>query len=206
MHLAHDIASSLGCDCRTDFAGNLYMTFPGTDRTASSVMMGSHLDSVPHGGNFDGAAGVVAGLGVLARLKRLGLQPLRDVTVMAIRAEEMSWFPTHYIGSRAAFGLLPSASLDSVVRRDTGRSLASHMAEEGFEPEKVRAGERAIDPRQVRCFFELHIEQGPALVDTPVSRSESSPAFAATCVTGIAGYAASMTMPAQCPDSLGMTR
>lgn len=166
--LARDIATGLGCECSTDFAGNLYMTLPGTDRGAPSVMIGSHLDSVPHGGNFDGAAGVIAGLGVLARLRRLGRPPMRDVTTMAIRAEEMSWFPTHYIGSRAAFGLLPSESLDAVVRRDTSRSLASHMAEEGFAPEMVRAGARAINPRQVRCFFELHIEQGPILVDTTV--------------------------------------
>jgi N-carbamoyl-L-amino-acid hydrolase len=176
--LAKGIATAQGCECHTDFAGNLYMTIRGSDRTAPAVMMGSHLDSVPHGGNFDGAAGVAAGLGVLARLRRLARQPVRDVTVMAIRAEEMSWFPTHYIGSRAAFGLLPPESLDSVLRRDTGRSLASHMAEEGFEPDKVRAGIPAIEPRQVRCFLELHIEQGPVLVDS---------CLPAGIVTGIRG-------------------
>jgi len=166
--VAHRIATSLGCEIRTDFAGNLYMTLPGSDRNAPAVMIGSHLDAVPHGGNFDGAAGVVAGLGVLARLRRLGRRPLRDVVVMAVRAEEMSWFPAPYIGSRAAFGLLTANELDQVVRRDSGRSLAAHISEEGFQPERIRAGECAIDPRRVRCFIELHIEQGPTLVDTNI--------------------------------------
>jgi N-carbamoyl-L-amino-acid hydrolase len=110
--MAHDLARAtaekLGLEIGTDFAGSLYMTLPGADRSAPVVMMGSHMDSVPHGGNYDGAAGVVAGLVALARLCRLGIKPQRDMTVMAIRAEELSWFPAHYIGSRAAFGRLPA--------------------------------------------------------------------------------------------------
>src|SRR4029079_6033288 len=109
--IAHDMArgwgQELGLVVDVDFAGNLYLTLPGADRALPRVMMGSHMDSVPHGGNYDGAAGVVAGLGALQRLRRLRVKPRMDVTVMAIRAEEVSWFPAPYIGSRAAFGLLP---------------------------------------------------------------------------------------------------
>ena len=162
--LARTVAASLRLEIGTDFAGNLYMTLPGVDRQAPCVMIGSHLDSVPHGGNYDGAAGVVAGLTALARLRRQGRTPGVDLTVMAIRAEELSWFPAHYIGSRAAFGRLPADALE-VIRFDTQRSLFEHMQEEGFDPQAVAAGRRHLDPTRIDAYIELHIEQGPALVD-----------------------------------------
>ncbi|MGH8619656.1 MAG: Zn-dependent hydrolase, partial [Burkholderiales bacterium] len=162
--LLRTTAESLALQIATDPAGNLYMTLPGRDRQAPAVIMGSHLDAVPHGGNFDGAAGVVAGIAAVARLRRLGRTPKQDVTVMGIRAEEMSWFPAPYIGSRAAFGLLPAEVLDNTLRPDTGRSLASHMAEEGFDPEAVRRGQAWLDPARIGAYIEVHIEQGPHLV------------------------------------------
>ncbi|HET9019015.1 MAG TPA: M20/M25/M40 family metallo-hydrolase, partial [Acetobacteraceae bacterium] len=103
-------AETLGLDCATDAAGNLLMTLPGADRAAPVVVIGSHLDSVRQGGNFDGAAGVLAGLAAVAGVRRAGLRPARDVTVLAVRAEESgSWFPTSFPGSRAALGRLPAA-------------------------------------------------------------------------------------------------
>jgi N-carbamoyl-L-amino-acid hydrolase len=127
-------------------------------------MMGSHMDSVPHGGNYDGAAGVVAGMTALQRMRRLGVTPRMDVTVMAIRAEELSWFPAPYIGSRAAFGILPAEVLDSVVRFDTGRTLARHMKEARHDPDALRAGKRYLDASRIGAYIEVHIEQGPHLV------------------------------------------
>lgn len=163
-----DQARAIGLEPSADFAGNLYVTLSGRDPSLPVVMIGSHLDAVPHGGNFDGAAGVAIGLGVLARLRRLGARPSRGVTLMAIRAEEMSWFPTHYIGSRAAFGLLPAEVLDTVVRFDSGRSLASHIAEEGFDPERIRRGEASLAAPNIHAYIEPHIEQGPVLVDAGI--------------------------------------
>src|SRR6185369_8542049 len=55
-------------------------------------------------------------------------------------------------------------ALDKCVRPDTGRTLAQHMAEAGFQPERIRARERQLDPQRIHCFLELHIEQGPVLV------------------------------------------
>lgn len=167
--MAHDlmqgIGQSLGLEKRIDAAGNLYLTLPGQDRSRPAIMTGSHLDSVPEGGNYDGAAGVVAGMAMLARWHRAGRRPKRDITVMGVRAEELSWFPAPYIGSRAAFGLLEPEALDACRRPDTGRTLAEHMSELGFAPERVRARERQLDPARIACFLELHIEQGPVLVD-----------------------------------------
>lgn len=166
---AHDLltrhANELGLTVNTDAALNLYLTMPGTDRYAAAVVTGSHMDSVPCGGNFDGAAGVVAGLAVLAGWKRDGFVPRRDVTVMAIRAEESNWFPVSYAGSKAALGLLPPEALE-VRRSDTGRTLAEHMAELGGQPERVAAGEPWLTPDNTACFLELHIEQGPVLVES----------------------------------------
>lgn len=156
-------AEQLGAVISVDAAGNLYMTRPGSDPALPAIIIGSHLDSVPHGGNYDGAAGVIAGLAVLERLSREGMQLARDVTVMATRAEEAVWFPVSYPGSRAAFGCLPAEALE-VRRVDTGRTLAEHMSAAGFAPEAVRAGQPALHPERIAAFVELHIEQGPRLV------------------------------------------
>ncbi|MDB5992738.1 MAG: Allantoate amidohydrolase [Herbaspirillum sp.] len=170
--MAHDLMSSvgrqLGLEQRIDAAGNLYLTLPGRDRSLPAIMTGSHLDSVPEGGNYDGAAGVVAGMAMLARWHRADRQPARDITVMGVRAEELSWFPAPYIGSRSAFGLLEAEALDNCRRPDTGKTLAVHMAEGGFDPERIRRGEKQLNPGAIECYLELHIEQGPVLVQEAI--------------------------------------
>ncbi len=158
-----EVAQQLGLRIEHDAAANLYMTLPGRDPTARRVVVGSHLDSVPHGGNFDGAAGVVAGLVAVAALQRLGISLPRDLTVMGIRAEESIWFQVSYIGSRGALGTLPDGALD-VRRIDTGRTLAEHIAECGGDPDALRSGARHFDPAQLHAYLELHIEQAPSLV------------------------------------------
>ncbi len=179
---AHDLVAEagreLGLEVETDFAGNLYLTIAGRNRNDKRLVIGSHLDSVPEGGNFDGAAGVLAGLAVLSGFKTAGLAPASDVTVMAIRAEESGWFPFGYIGSRAALGLLPASVLDEVRRADSGRCLAEHMADLGFDPDHVRRGEAHLSADNVAAYIEPHIEQGPVLVD------EGLPV---AVVTGISG-------------------
>lgn len=162
--LAAEWAAAIGLETTHDYAGNQYMTLAGRDRGAPRVIIGSHMDSVPHGGNYDGAAGVVMGLAALARLRRLDRMPAQDISVMAIRAEEACWFSTHYAGSRMAFGLLPGNELDDCVRVDTGRSLAAHIRDAGFDPAPIKAGKAWLDPRKIRCYLEPHIEQGPALI------------------------------------------
>lgn len=180
--IAHAIvraeAESLGLEIAVDPAGNMLMTLPGLDRAAPRVVIGSHLDSVPQGGNYDGAAGVLAGLAAVSGMRRAGLVPGRDITVLAIRAEEGgAWFPASFPGSRAALGTLPEASL-AIRRMDSGKTLAEHMAEEGFLPEAVRRGESLLKPDGVAAYVELHIEQGPVL------EAEKIPAG---IVTGIPG-------------------
>ncbi|WP_227309768.1 hydantoinase/carbamoylase family amidase [Acidisoma cellulosilyticum] len=171
---AHDIlraaASDLGLECAVDAIGNLMMTLPGQDRAASAIIIGSHLDSVPQGGNFDGAAGVVAGLCAFAQLRDMGVTPSCDVTVMAIRAEESAWFDVPYLGSAGAFGLLDPAVL-AVRRTDTDLTLAETLTVNGFDVEAILDRRRLLDPARIRAYLEVHIEQGPELVgeDLPVA-------------------------------------
>jgi N-carbamoyl-L-amino-acid hydrolase len=164
---AHDImrsaASTVGLEVSVDAIGNLYMTLAGRDRHAPRIIVGSHLDSVPQGGNYDGAAGVVAGLSVMAALRRAEIVPECDLSVMAIRAEESAWFDVAYVGSSAALGLLDPACL-SVPRSDNGESLETVLQQRGFDPQPIRERRRLLEPSRIRAFLELHIEQGPTLV------------------------------------------
>jgi beta-ureidopropionase / N-carbamoyl-L-amino-acid hydrolase len=178
---AHDImrsaAGQIGLEISVDAIGNLTMTLPGRDRSAHRIIIGSHLDSVPQGGNYDGAAGVVAGLCAVSALKGAAVDLLCDVSVMGIRAEESAWFDIAYLGSAGAFGLLDPACL-SIPRSDTGRSLESTLIERGFDPQAIRERRSLLDPSTIRAYLELHIEQGPTLV------AERLPA---AVVTGIRG-------------------
>ena len=178
---AHDIlraaATGLGLEVRVDAIGNLMMTLPGRDRQAPRIIIGSHLDSSPQSGNFDGAAGVVAGVVAVAALKRGGAQPDYDITVMGIRAEESSWFNISYLGSGGAFGLLDPACL-AIARSDNGRSLEDTLLARGFDPRPIRERRALLDPSQIRAYLELHIEQGPTLV---------AAGLPAAAVTGIRG-------------------
>lgn len=178
---AHDImraaAERIGLEVAVDRIGNLMMTLPGRERSAPRVLIGSHLDSVPQGGNFDGAAGVVAGLSAVSALRQAGIVPGCDIMVMGIRAEESAWFDVAYIGSAGALGLLDPACL-AVTRSDNGQSLEAAMTERGFDPTPIRERRRLLEPAQVRAYLELHIEQGPTLAGLGLP---------AAVVTGIRG-------------------
>jgi beta-ureidopropionase / N-carbamoyl-L-amino-acid hydrolase len=175
--LAAAAAAGIGASTDVDPAGNQFLTLPGRDRSAR-IVIGSHLDSVPHGGNFDGAAGVFLGLAVQAAFVERKAIPSFDLTVACLRAEESCWFPHSYIGSKSALGCLDPCVLDKVRRSDTGRSLADHMQEEGLDPDAVRRGARWLDPSSILGFIEPHIEQAPLLL---------SQAIPLGIVTGIRG-------------------
>jgi beta-ureidopropionase / N-carbamoyl-L-amino-acid hydrolase len=162
--LIADRARRMGLEMHRDHAANLFMTLPGQDRHAARLMTGSHLDSVGNGGNFDGAAGVVAGLIAIRSLQTLGLNPRCDITTAAIRAEESVWFQVSYIGSRSAFGVLPPGALEA-KRVDTGRTLADHMRDCGAAVEDVRSGKASLTAINIKAWVELHIEQAPQLVE-----------------------------------------
>ncbi|MDB4222546.1 hydantoinase/carbamoylase family amidase [Granulosicoccus sp.] len=160
-------AQRIGLEQRCDDFGNLFITLPGLDRNAPVLMTGSHIDSVPHGGNYDGAAGVLAGIALLEYFSDEPSLPF-DVVLMVIRAEEMIWFPEHYLGSRAAFGLLPADTPNRLKRSDTGITLAHYMRKAGFNPDAITEQKTSLSADKVRAFIELHIEQGPVLKEQSI--------------------------------------
>jgi len=152
-----------------DAVGNLAVTLAPQEQ-ASEIVLASHLDSVPRGGNFDGLAGVVAGVVALAALKRTGARPKHDIRTFGFRCEESPWFGTAYLGSKLCAGVLARADLDKLRRFDTGRTLADHLAALGVSLESPPIGVPQVKPARLAAYLELHIEQGPLLesTDTPL--------------------------------------
>ncbi|MTJ79678.1 MAG: Zn-dependent hydrolase [Telmatospirillum sp.] len=163
-------ARDLGLATERDAGANLVVTLDGREPDLPFLACGSHLDSVPQGGNFDGAAGVVAGLAILAGFKRDGIVPRRTMKLYALRGEESARFGTAYMGSYALLGLLKPADLAAREARG-GRTMADCMREVGVDVDRVARGEPLLDPARMAAWIELHIEQGPVLVarDLPVS-------------------------------------
>lgn len=155
-------ARVLGLQTERDAAGGLVMTLPGTDPDLPCIAVGSHLDSVRQGGNYDGAAGVVAALLILSSLKEQGFTPRRSIRGYAIRGEESSRFGKAYMGSSAMFGKL--SPKDLALKDATGESMGECMRAVGIDTDKVARGEKLVDPADFAVWLELHIEQGPVLV------------------------------------------
>ena len=156
-------ARKLGLETAWDPACNLRVRLPGNNSALPCVATGSHLDSVPEGGNFDGAAGVVAGLSVLLDAQERGGME-RDLILYALRGEESAWFGGPcYFGSRALFGGLTAEDFAS-PHRSGHKTLEDSMRETGADIELLKSGQAILDPADIACWFELHIEQGPVLI------------------------------------------
>src|SRR5579864_37210 len=161
-------AREFGLTTARDAGANLVVTLQGAEPELPYLACGSHLDSVPQGGNFDGAAGVVAGLAVLARLKRDNVRPRRTIKLFGLRGEESARFGKAYMGSLALCGKLGADDLRAADAR--GRTLGDCMREVGADVARIERGEPLLDAGRVAAWVELHIEQGPVLVarDLPV--------------------------------------
>jgi N-carbamoyl-L-amino-acid hydrolase len=163
MEVIERLANEYGFVTEWDAARNLIIRLEGREPDLPVVATGSHLDSVPQGGNFDGAAGVIAGLMTLITANSNG-PPRRTMELLVLRGEESAWYGGPcYFGSRAMFGLLTQSDLES-THRVSGNALAHHMAECGVDLTPIKAGQKLIDPDRFYCWIELHIEQGPVLI------------------------------------------
>lgn len=145
-----------GLNVWTDAGGNLIGRLDGTEPQVGTIMLGSHSDTVPDGGRFDGVAGVVVALEVARILSRRGAALRHNLAVVDFLAEEVSIFGVSCIGSRAMAGVLPQ---DWLRRISDGRDLATAIRDVGGKPESLEAP-LADD---LKAFLELHIEQGPVL-------------------------------------------
>ena len=149
-------AREAGCEVRVDSVGNIFARRPGRDDSLAPVMTGSHLDSQPTGGKFDGAYGVMAGLEVIRSLNDLGYETLRPVEVVVWTNEEGCRYAPAMMGSGVWVGKFDEADIHE--RKD------EHGLKFGDELKKIGyLGPEPAKSRPVAAFFEAHIEQGPIL-------------------------------------------
>ncbi|WPO48042.1 Zn-dependent hydrolase [Pseudomonas sp. S1Bt23] len=147
-----------GCSVSIDGIGNIFARRAGRNPQLPPVMTGSHIDTQPTGGKFDGCYGVMAGLEVIRTLNDLGLQTEAPLEVVVWTNEEGSRFPPCMMGSGVFAGKF---DLDDTLRKqdEQGLSVGSELRHIGY------AGSRAVLGHPVGAYFEAHIEQGPVLED-----------------------------------------
>lgn len=145
-----------GCTIRIDRMGNIFARRAGLDNSLPPVMTGSHLDTVPTGGKFDGILGVMAGLEVLRTLNDLDYRTRAPVEVAVWTNEEGSRFSPAMVSSGVFAGAIPMETAKARADKD-GKTLGEELKRIGYE------GEEEVGGRPVSAFFELHIEQGPIL-------------------------------------------
>jgi len=145
-----------GLEMRTDRAGNMFALRPGRDPSRPAVAMGSHLDTQPHGGRFDGISGVLTALEVVETLNDAGIETEAPLAVVNWTNEEGVRFAPGLLGSAWFAGQITDAALDD-IRAPNGARFADEAARIGWR------GELTPDKMPLDAFFELHIEQGPIL-------------------------------------------
>ena len=166
-----------GLEARVDAVGNVFGRLPGSGDGV--LLTGSHVDTVPSGGRYDGALGVVGGLAALAALRHVGT-PATTLEVVSLCEEESSRYAANFFGTRAMLGLIAPDEPDR-LRDRAGTTLAEAMRAAGLDPAAVATAER----RDLRAFLELHIEQGRVLADegTDIGLVEVIPGIAWETVT-----------------------
>jgi len=205
-----------GLETRIDAAGNLIGRRAGRKPGSGTIMLGSHSDTVPDGGRYDGIAGVAVALEVARALADKGIALDHDLEIVDFLAEEVSIFGVSCIGSRGMAGVLPE---DWLSRESNGLTLEEGIREAGGDPARIAAAAR----KDIAAFLELHIEQGPVLESgaldigvvtaiagitrieivvegradhagtTPMGRRADALAAAARLVTGIEALATSLS-------------
>ena len=163
LRFLENYARGHGLEVWYDAGQNANFSLPDDRDADSYVVVGSHVDSVPQGGNFDGLAGVVAGLVCLLRARRDGQRFARPVHALAMRGEESAWFGPCYIGSKALMGSLAASEIKALHKQD-GRALGDHMADVGIPMDTVVKGTPLAEASRISTYLELHIEQGPLLI------------------------------------------
>lgn len=153
----------LGLHVWEDAVGNLFARWEGEDSSAPVVMTGSHIDTVPNGGAFDGTLGCVSSLLAIKGLQNKGVRPKRSIEFVIFTNEEGTRFGYGLFGSKVLMGEVLPEQLHHFVD-EKGISMYEAMKQCGFDPEKIPQSKR--DPNSIYAFLELHIEQGKQLEET----------------------------------------
>jgi hydantoinase/carbamoylase family amidase len=150
-----------GMSVRTDAIGNVIGRYEGAAPAAKTLLMGSHFDSVRNGGKYDGVLGILVPIACIAELHARNERTPAALEVVAFSDEEGARFQTSFLSSRALIGRFDPAV---VGRQDAdGITLARAMRDAGLDPELVRSAQ--IDLAKLAGYVEVHIEQGPVLLD-----------------------------------------
>ena len=149
-------ATAAGCQVRADAVGNLFLRRSGREDTLPVVLTGSHLDTQPTGGKFDGIYGVLAGLEVIESLNDRGITTQHPIEVGVWCNEEGCRFPMAMMGSAVWSGRLPLEAAYALTDRD-GRSVREELERLGL------ATDEPLQRQAVKAALEVHIEQGPML-------------------------------------------
>lgn len=177
-----------------DEVGNLFARRGGANPQAAPVLIGSHLDTQPEGGRFDGVYGVLAALELVRTLNDAGIATDKPIEIVSWTNEEGARFTPAMLGSAVFTGAMPLA--DALAKRDAQHvSLADALSETGY------LGPRAIDPTRtpVDAYFEAHIEQGPVLeangTTIGVVTGGQAIRWLDVTVTGMSAHAGTTPMP-----------
>lgn len=156
-----------GFKLKIDNVGNIFAIYDdGCEADAKPVCVGSHIDSVPNGGFYDGTLGVMAGLEALSSIKEAGIKLKRPLWLINFSCEESSRFKTATIGSKIISGKLSQQRLHELKDED-GISLFEAMSAAGFKPQNL--DEAILKENSLHAYLELHIEQGPVLERSAIS-------------------------------------
>lgn len=194
FELAAGWMQDAGMKTHIDNFGNLIGRLEGNNKTLPVLMMGSHLDSQPYGGRFDGVAGVLCAIEAVTALTENNIIPERSIEVISFADEEGWRFNKGLFGSRGILGKLEEGELE---RQDKDGITREHaLIDFGCDPNKFKNDE--YKPGSIFCFLELHIEQGPVLdnSNTPIGLVSgiSGPLWLTVKLRGMAGHAGSVPM------------
>ena len=154
-----DLMRGAGMSVRIDPAGNIIGRTEGADPTLPAIVLGSHTDTVPSGGAYDGALGVIGAIEVVEALRDAGHTPRHPIEVIVFTNEEGTSFHRWLLGSRAVAGLWEPEDFAAVA--DDGATLTDTLPNIGGNISRIERARRR--PEEFACYFELHIEQGPTL-------------------------------------------
>jgi len=203
FELAASWMQDAGMKTHIDNFGNLIGRLEGKDPSLPVLMMGSHLDSQPYGGRFDGVAGVLCAIEVVKALTEQGIVPERSIEVISFADEEGWRFTKGLFGSRGILGKLEPGELERTDKDGITRKQA--LIDFGCDPTKFKESE--YKPGSIFCFLELHIEQGPILDigNKPIGvvSGISGPLWLTVKLKGMAGHTGSVPMPLRKDALLG---
>jgi allantoate deiminase/N-carbamoyl-L-amino-acid hydrolase len=185
---------SAGLEVDIDAVGNVTGRWRADGPQAAVLMTGSHYDTVIKAGKFDGRLGILLPIAVVARLRRDGVHLPYTLTIVAFAEEEGVRFKSTFLGSRAVAGRFDPAVLDSIDAK--GISLSEAMRSAGLNPAAIPMA--ACDRNPLLGFVEVHIEQGPVLLNEELPLGVvTSIAGSIRClvtITGLAGHAGTVPM------------